>query len=207
MSTQTEICAGCQYLINGTNHKTITLTHKLIPFKNIVEKRKQHFQSHNFQRQFFQKETTPFKPDPSQRSNARFIRPSEHHVIENRRKYYYVIVLNSFFGDSLPVKSTMPGAWKLSRRYGDPSPSCYTSIWRWTRLCRTHGWSPFLLLRKKSMPQTGKLTSETDSLLRKQENALLIKSPSANTVRRRMKNFAVFQPKFCALVFLWHKNI
>lgn len=159
MNTSGEVKVGAQYQLDGRVYEVINATDLLISLRDVHGKRATYFSPDDFQGALFHKVISLYQCAPLQESSAIYFTNSEDpRVIEAKRKYHYVSGLKSLFHGSLPRKAVVIEINKLAKANGDNSPPGYSTVCKWTKLCMTNNWSPFALLKPKSIKPRGKIT-------------------------------------------------
>jgi transposase InsO family protein len=85
-----------------------------------------------------------------------FLNPEDPRVIAAERKHRYVDAALQKFGGPLPEPATTALIKQLSVEMNDPSPPCYTSLYKWSKHYRVHNCDRFCLLKEQSFALRGK---------------------------------------------------
>lgn len=152
---------GGRYLMDGRLYEVINITSELISFRDAHGTRPLFLTPDALDDLSLKKQIVLAESPPIERSAAvRFVNSTDPDVILAKDHHFYVMAIRNTYQGALPREACVEKLKALALERGDTKAPSYTTLWRWTALCKQGNWSPWSLLKQKSDRPRGKQTPE-----------------------------------------------
>ena len=172
---------GNQYLINGRTMQVIHVDEELITLRSLEHLHTLSMTLDMFMTAVAKQAIVLIARSPCAGTKAlAFLDPHDPQVVAAERKRHYVSRAMELLGGPLPEAVTTALIAKLGIEINDPSPPCYSSVYKWTKYYRKHNCNRFCLLKDKSIALRGKrLDPEVETLIQEMIEHYYLTQPPA----------------------------
>lgn len=152
---------GGRYLMDGRLYEVINITSELISFRDANGTRTLFLTPDDLDSLLLKKQIMLAECPPIEISAAaRFVNSTDPEVIRAHRKHFFVMAIRKTFQGALPHDACVEELKSLAAKRGETKAPSFTTLWRWTALCKQGNWSPWSLLKQQSHRPRGKITLE-----------------------------------------------
>ena len=136
--------------MDGRIYEVINITQELVSFKDTEGRRAIYICPDDFQFLLHRKEVILAECAPLALSSAvRMLNSEDPKVKKANREHFYVMGLKQAYHGILPKKACERELEQLRKQLGDTHAPSYSSVWKWTQICKHANWSPWSLIKKK----------------------------------------------------------
>jgi transposase InsO family protein len=147
--------------MDGRLYEVINITSELISFRDANGTRTLFLTPGDLNGLLLKKEIVLAECPPIEISAAaRFVDSTDPDVMHAKRKHFFVMAIRNTFRGELPRDACVEKLKSLAAERGETKAPGFTTLWRWTTLCKEGNWSPWSLLKQKSTCPRGKQTPE-----------------------------------------------
>lgn len=170
---------GSQYIVNGRTMEVIHVDEELVTLRDLERAQSLSLTIERMMAELARQAIVLFARTPGDGSKAlAFLNPSDPNVISAKRKKYYVDAALRELGGTLPRKETEALITQLGSEINDPSPPRYSTLYKWSKIYKSHHCDPFCLLKDKSILPRGKsLDPEVENLIQEMIKLHYLSSP------------------------------
>jgi hypothetical protein len=152
---------GGRYLMDGRLYEVINITRELISFRDAHGTRTLFLTPDDLDGLLLTKQIVLAECPPIEVSAAtRFVNSTDPDVIRAKGQHFIVMAIRKTLQGALPRDACVEKLKALAIERGESKAISFTTLWRWTTLCKQGNWTPWSLLKQRSDLPRGKQTPE-----------------------------------------------